>query len=94
MPEAGQAEEGEQGQKRRQVERHEAGRMKLLVGDKAEVERRTQMELLASGQDKRPRLRATGEQRRHLTLELGPGHRMDRHSSHCNLVHLSRVAGQ
>ena len=49
------------------------------------------MELLASGQDKRPRLRATGEQRRHLTLELGPGHRMDRHSSHCNLVHLSRV---
>ena len=95
MPEAGQDEEGEQGQKRRQVERHVAGRrMKLLVGDKAEVERRTQMELLAFGQGRRPRLRATGEQRRHLTLELEPGRRRGRHSSHCNWVHLSGAAGQ
>ena len=47
MPEAGQAEEVGQGQKRKQVERHVAGRTwQLFVGGKAEeVERRTQMVL-------------------------------------------------
>ena len=85
LPAAGQAEVAGQGQMRGQVERHVAGRTwQLFVGGKAEeVERRTQMVLLSSGQGRRPMLRARGEQRRRLTLELGPGHRRGRHSSHC-----------
>ena len=62
-----------------------AGRMWQLfvVGDKVEVERRTQMVLLSSGQGRRLMLRARGEQKRRLTHELGLGHRRGRHSSHC-----------
>lgn len=85
LPAAGQAEGAGLGQMRGQVERHVAGRTwQLFVGGKAEeVERRTQMVLLSSGQGRRPMLRARGEQRRRLTLELGLGRRRGRHSSHC-----------
>ena len=85
LPAAVQAEGGGRGQL--DWMRGHWGRMRqgLLPADKVEVETRTQMELLASEQGRRQRrLRATGGQRRRLTLELGPVHRRARHSSHCN----------